>query len=59
MFGTTKVLGRQPHAPAASTPRGNPWYSILEAESTPAHMVPSVAIEEIPSATPPGIDPET
>jgi hypothetical protein len=58
-FGTTRVVGRQPHAPAAFTPRGNPSYSFLEAESTPGHMVPSVATENIPSVTPPGIDPET
>jgi hypothetical protein len=32
-FGTTRVVGRRPHAPAAFTPRGNPWYSFLEAES--------------------------
>jgi hypothetical protein len=58
-FGTTRVVGRQPHAPAAFTPRGIPWYSFLEAEWTPGHMVPSVATEKIPSVTPPGIDPET
>jgi hypothetical protein len=34
-FGTTTVVGRQPHAPAAFTPRWLPWYSFLEAESTP------------------------
>jgi hypothetical protein len=50
-FGTTRVVGRQPHAPATFTPRGNPWYSFLEAESTPGHMVPSVATEKIPSVT--------
>jgi hypothetical protein len=55
-FSTTRVVARQPHAPAAFTPRGNPWYSFLEAESTPGHMVPSVATEQIPSVTPPGID---
>jgi hypothetical protein len=27
------------------------WYSLLEAESTPGHMVPSVASEKIPSDT--------
>jgi hypothetical protein len=59
MLGTTRVVGRQPHAPAAFTPRGNPWYSFLRAESTARHMVPSVATEKIPSVTPPGIDPET
>jgi hypothetical protein len=58
-FGTMRVVGRQPHAPAAFTPRGNPWYSFLATESTPGHMVPSVATEKIPSVTAPGIDPET
>jgi hypothetical protein len=58
-FSTTRVVGRQPHAPAAFTSRRNPWYSVLEAESTPGHMVPSAATEKIPSVTPPGIDPET
>jgi hypothetical protein len=57
-FGTTRVVGRQPYAPAAFTPRRNPWYSLLEAESTPMHMVPSGATEKIPSDTT-GIDPET
>jgi hypothetical protein len=55
-FGTTRVVGRHPHAPAAFTPRGNPWYSFLEAVSTTGHMVPSVATEIIPSVTGPGID---
>ena len=32
-------------------PKRNPWYSFLEAESTPGHMVPSVATEKIPSDT--------
>ena len=32
-------------------PRRNPWYSFLEAESTPGHMVPPVATEKIPSDT--------
>ena len=30
-------------------PRINPWYSFLEAESTPGHMVLSVATEKIPT----------
>jgi hypothetical protein len=47
-FGTTRVVGRQPHAPAAFTPRKDPWYSFLEAESTPGHMVPSVVTEKNP-----------
>jgi hypothetical protein len=58
-YGTTRLVGRQPHAPAAFTPMAIPRYSFLEAESTPGHMVPSVATEKIPSVTPPGIDPET
>ena len=36
-FGTTKVVGRQPHAPAAFTPRGIPGTNFLEAELTPVH----------------------
>jgi hypothetical protein len=58
-FGTTRAVGRQPHAPAAFTFRRNTWYSFLEADSTPGHMVPSVVTEKIPSVTPPGIDTET
>ena len=38
-FGTTGVVGHQPSAPAAFTPRRNPWYSFLEAESTPGQMM--------------------
>ena len=30
-------------------PRRNPWYSFLEAESTPGYMVPLVAMIKIPS----------
>jgi hypothetical protein len=58
MFGTTRVVGHQPYAPATFTPRRNPWYSFLEAESTPGHMVPLVATEKKFQVTPPGIDPE-
>jgi hypothetical protein len=29
----------------------NPWYSFLEAELNPGHMVLSVAVEKIPSDT--------
>ena len=50
-FGTTRVVGRQPYAPATFTPRRNPWYSFLEAELTPGLMVLSVATEKIPSDT--------
>jgi hypothetical protein len=59
LLSRINTVRRQPHAAAAFTPRGNPWYSFLEAESTPGHMVPSVATEKIPSVTPPGIDPGT
>ena len=31
--------------------RRNPWYSFLDADSTPGHMVLSVATEKIPSDT--------
>jgi hypothetical protein len=47
-FGTTRAVGAQPHAPAAFNPRRNSWYSFLEAESTPGHMVPSVATDKNP-----------
>ena len=50
-FSITRVVGRQPYALATITPRRNPRYSILEAESTPGHMVPLVATEKIPSDT--------
>ena len=32
-------------------PRRNPWYSFLEVESTPGHMVLLVATEKIPNDT--------
>jgi len=31
--------------------RRNPWYSFLEAESAPGHIVLSVAMEKFPSDT--------
>jgi hypothetical protein len=37
---------------------GVSWYSILEAESAPGHMVPSVASEKKSPATPLEIDSE-
>ena len=49
-FGTTRVVGRQPYAPAAFT-RDFSWYKFLEAESTSGHMVLSVAKEKIHSDT--------
>ena len=42
-FSTMKMAG--------SLPPGVSWYSFLEAESTPGHMVPLVAMEKIPSDT--------
>ena len=48
-FGTTRVVGRQTHAPAAFTPGEIPDTHFLEAESTQGHMVPSVATGKIPS----------
>ena len=53
-FGTTRVVGRQPHAPAAFTPKGIPGAHFLEAELTPGHMVLSVSTRQIP-----GFDPGT
>ena len=47
-FGTTRVVGRQPYAPPAFTPRRNPCYSFSEAESTPGHVVPSETTEKNP-----------
>ena len=45
-FGTTRVVGRQPNAPAAFPP----GYSFSEAESTLGHMVLSEGTtEKIPS----------
>jgi hypothetical protein len=46
-FGTTRVVvGRQPYAPAAFTPGEIPGTHFLRAESTPGHMVLSVATEK-------------
>ena len=50
-FGTTRVIGRQPYAPAVFTPGEIPGIHFLEAESTPEHMVLSVAMEKLPSDT--------
>jgi hypothetical protein len=44
-FGTTRVVGRQPYSPAAFTPGEIPG---TQAESTPGHMLLSVATEKIP-----------
>ena len=49
-FGTTRVVGRQPNAPAAFTPGEIPGTHFSEAESTSAHMVLSEGTtEKIPS----------
>jgi len=47
-FSTTRVVGRQPYAPAAFTTSRNLWYSFLDAESTPRHMVLLVTTEKNP-----------
>ena len=48
-FGTTRVIGRQPYAPAVFTPGEIPGIHFLEAESTPEHMVLPVSTEKIHS----------
>jgi hypothetical protein len=50
-FNTTRVVGRQPYAPAAFTPGEISGAHFLVAESNPGHMVPSVATEKIHSGT--------
>ena len=50
-FGTTRVVGRQPYAPAAFTPGEVPGTHFPEAEWTPGHMVPSEPQKKIPSDT--------
>jgi hypothetical protein len=50
-FGITRIIGRQPYAPAAFTPRRNTWGSFLEVEFIPEHMVLAVTTEKIPSDT--------
>jgi hypothetical protein len=55
-FGTTRVVGRHPYAPAAFTPGEIPGTHFSETESTPGRMVLSVATVKSP-VTPPGIDP--
>ena len=47
-FGVTRVVGRQAYAPAAFTSGEIPGTHFLEAESTPGHMVLSVATEKNP-----------
>ena len=58
-FGTTRVVGRHPYALAAFTPGEIPGTHFLEAESTPGHMVLSVATEKKSPVISLGIDPET
>ena len=50
-FGTMKVVRSSPLRTGCLYPQEFSWYSFLEAESTPEHMVLSVATEEIPSDT--------
>ena len=52
-FGTTRVAGRQPNAPAAFTPREIPGTNFLEL--TPGHMVLSVSTRKIPVTDATGI----
>jgi hypothetical protein len=46
-----KVVGSSPLGTGCLYPQEFSWYLFLEAESTPGHMVPSVASENIPSDT--------
>jgi hypothetical protein len=46
-----KVVRSSPLRTGRLHPQEFPWYSFLEAESTPGHMVPSVTSEKIPSDT--------
>ena len=48
-FGTVKAVRSSPLCTGRLYPQEFSWYSFLEAESTPGHMVPSVAAEQIPS----------
>jgi hypothetical protein len=50
-FGTMKVVRSSPLRTGRLYPQEFSWYSFLEAESTPGHMVPSVVSEKIPSDT--------
>ena len=54
-FGTTRVVGRQPHATAAFTPRGFPGTHFLEAELSPGYMALSVSTRKIPVTDATGI----
>jgi hypothetical protein len=50
-FGTIKFVRSSPLRTGHLYPQEFSWYSFLEAESTPGHMVPSVATEKIPGDT--------
>ena len=50
-FCTMKVVRSSPLSTGRLYPPGLYWYSFLQAESTPWHMVPSVATEKFPSDT--------
>jgi hypothetical protein len=50
-FGTMKVVRSSPLRTSHLHPQEFSWYSFLEADSTRAHMVPSVASEKISSDT--------
>jgi hypothetical protein len=50
-FGTMEVVRSSPSRIGRLYPQKVSWYSFLEAESTPGHMVPSVSSENIPSDT--------
>jgi hypothetical protein len=50
-FGTMKVVRSSALRTGRHDPQEFPWYSYLEAESNPTHIVPSVASEKIPSNT--------
>ena len=55
-FGTRRWWGRQPHAPAAFTPRKCSWYSFsLRSDSTPGPWFGNISLKN--PVTPPGIDP--
>ena len=49
------MVGRQPHAPAAFTPRRIRGTHFLEVELTPGHMVLSVSTRKIPVTDATGI----
>jgi hypothetical protein len=48
-FGIMKVVRSSPLLTGRLYPQECSWYSFLQAESTPGHMVPSAATEKIPS----------